>query len=60
MVDQTKLGLVDIQSVAKQLAQLLQQQEWDGEFEKAKETQRELNDLLDYHNKTGSMYYPLF
>jgi hypothetical protein len=58
--DQTKLGMVDIKSVAKQLSQILQQQEWDGEVDKAKATQHELDSLLDYHNKTGSMWYPLF
>lgn len=58
--DQTKLGMVDIESVAKQLSQILQQQEWDGEVDKAKTTQQELDNLLDYYNKTGSKWYPLF
>jgi hypothetical protein len=53
-------GLVPIQGYIRWLQQLLVQQEWDGEYDKAEITQRELSHVMDYQEQTGSLYYPMF
>jgi hypothetical protein len=50
--------LVDIQTLLKQLGQLIEQAEWDGE--PVDDLKSEYQHIYDYHMKTGSAYYPLF
>ena len=59
-IDYTANGLVPIQGYIRQLQQQLVQQEWDGEYDKAEITQRELSHVMDYQEETGSLYYPMF
>jgi hypothetical protein len=61
MTDHTKFNtstLVDIQTLLKQLGQLIEQAEWDGE--PVDDLKSEYQHIYDYHVKTGSAYYPLF
>jgi hypothetical protein len=50
--------LVDIQTLLKQLGQLIEQAEWDGE--PVDDLKSEYQHIYDYHVKTGSHFYPLF
>ena len=50
--------LIPIHGLIRSLQQAVSQCEWDGEFDKAKATARELDHVVNYHNETGSFYYP--
>lgn len=51
---------IPIQAYMRQLAQEADQLEWDGQFDLADNRKRELRDVQDYHESTGSLYYPMF
>lgn len=53
-------GLIPIQAYIHQLQQLLSQQDWDGETDKAQVTHAELVHVISYQEQSGSMYYPMF
>ena len=53
-------SLVPIQAYIRQLQQLLSQQDWDNEVDKAQVTHAELKHVLSYQEQSGSKYYPLF
>lgn len=53
-------SLVPIQAYIRQLQQLLSQQDWDGETDKAQTTHAELVHVISYQEQSGSMYYPMF
>lgn len=53
-------GVVPIQAYIRQLQQLLSQQDWDNEVDKAQVTHAELKHVLSYQEQSGSKYYPMF
>ena len=53
-------SLVPIQAYIHQLQQLLSQQDWDNEVDKAQVTHAELVHVISYQEQSGSMYYPMF
>ena len=53
-------SLVPIQAYIRQLQQLLSQQDWDNEGDKAQVTHAELVHVISYQEQSGSMYYPMF
>ena len=53
-------SLVPIQAYIRQLQQLLSQQDWDNEVNKAQATYAELARVISYQEQSGSLYYPLF
>ena len=53
-------GLIPIQGYIRQLQQLLVEQEWDRDDDKAEVTLKELLHVMDYQEQTGSLYYPMF
>lgn len=53
-------SLVPIQAYIRQLQQLLSQQDWDNEVDKAQVTHAELKHVLSYQEQSGSKYYPMF
>ena len=53
-------SLVPIQAYIRQLQQLLSQQDWDNEVDKAQVTHAELVHVISYQEQSGSMYYPMF
>ena len=53
-------GLIPIQTYIHQLQQQLVEQDWNRDYRNSEMTQRELLHVLDYQEKTGSMYYPMF
>jgi len=50
--------LVDIQTILKQLAQQIEQAEWDAT--PCDHLKEEYDHIYKYHMETGSLYYPLF
>ena len=53
-----KQNLVDIKTLLKQLTQLVEQAEWNGE--PCEHLVDEYNHIYKYHMETGSRYYPMF
>ena len=53
-------GLIPIQAYIHHLQQQLVEQDWNRDYRNSEMTQRELLHVLDYQEKTGSMYYPMF
>ena len=53
-----KHNLADIQTLLRQLQQLIEQAEWDGV--PSEHLKSEHKAVLKYHIETGSYYYPLF
>lgn len=50
--------LTDIQMLIKHLRKQTEENEWSGK--PFKHLQDEHDRVVDYHTKTGSLYYPLF
>lgn len=50
--------MVDINTLIKQLRQQIEQAEWDGQ--PCDNLKKELKTIQEYHNHTGSFFYPLF
>lgn len=57
---QGHLYIVPIHLYIRQLEQLANKYEWDGELDKCDLTLFELNHVRQYQIDTGSLYYPLF
>lgn len=53
-------GIVPIVLYIKQLEQLANAHEWDGELDKCDAVLLELNNVRQYQMQTGSLWYPLF
>lgn len=52
--------LVPIHQYMRQLQQQATQAEWDGDLDRCDLLLHELKHARDYHNQTGSLYFPLF
>ncbi len=57
-MDNSSEYMVDIQSILKQLLQLISDAEWHGE--PCDHLKAEYTVIYNYHQQTGSLYYPLF
>lgn len=52
--------VVPVQAYVRRLAQEADQLEWDGQFQLADTRRKEMKVVQDYHEATGSVYYPMF
>lgn len=52
--------LVPIHAYMRQLQQEATQKEWDGDLEGCDLILSHLNTVVEYHQQTGSLFYPMF